>query len=73
MKILATIQANNDTTKDTVYSVFTSKDWNMYCRDCGILFEFSDGEIDYSKSLPHITCPNCQKELQLPSKYLKKN
>lgn len=72
MKVLATMKANDDETRDKVYGIITAKDKNMYCRECEIVFEFSEEEIDRTKALPHITCPGCEKELQLPSKYKKK-
>lgn len=72
MKIIASMQTNPEN-KDTVYGVITSKDGHMYCKECEIVFEFSNEEIDYTKALPHIKCPKCEKDLQLPSKYVKKD
>lgn len=73
MKVLGTVSTENEENRNTMYGVITAKDNTMYCRECGIVFEFSDDEVDRSKALPHIKCPNCEKELQMPSKYLKKN
>lgn len=62
-----------DENKDMVYGIITSNDGQMYCRECEIVFEFNDCEIDHTKALPHIKCPKCEKDLQLPSKYMKKS
>lgn len=69
MEPIATVQTANEKVKDIVYGQYVNGDFTIYCRDCETAYEFSSEEIDYSKSLPHIECPQCKKMIQLPAKY----
>lgn len=70
MKPIATVQTANEKVKDIVYRQYANGNFTIYCRGCGTVYEFSSDEIDYSKTIPHIECPQCKKMIQLPAKYM---
>ena len=50
--------------KDKLYS--------FICVSCGQEFSFEEEDINREKLLPHIDCPRCKREIQLPCKYKKR-
>ena len=71
--IIGHIDLPNEKIINHIYFVISSGNKITLCRNCGIIFDFELGDIDHTKALPHATCPNCQHEVQLHSKYYKRN